>query len=326
MQRILLVITLMLLIGITALTVSFIQYQHTMMQQWRRSGCINLPATPDYLSTERPQDAIAAIDNAHRWERLPELRLPRNFYQLDAIQQQFTLVNLERTARGLHQLTMDANLARMAQGYSEQLRDLNFFSHTSPISGTFRARINSNPTIADHYSFAAENLAGNPVGGIGPLYEYMYDDAAEGCAHRRNILNPDLAFIGIGLVPSQLYGTISVQEFLMPAPWNPYRGSSASAVFPAVPTISISAYTDTPRTLIYFHASVQKNADVARITWFLDRVTRPMQRGASWVLDLRRLSPGQHTIFAYAVNDMQEYGVASYNLFVTSCQSTCISL
>ena len=48
----------------------------------------------------------------------------------------------------------------MALGYSRQLSNLHFFSHTSPISGTFTNRVDRNPAIANHYSLAAENLAG----------------------------------------------------------------------------------------------------------------------------------------------------------------------
>lgn len=74
-------------------------------------------------------------------------------------------------------LRMDTTLSQIAQAYSQQLHDFNFFAHTSPISGSFADRINSNPAIYNHYRLAAENLAGNPVASIGAMYEYLYNDA-----------------------------------------------------------------------------------------------------------------------------------------------------
>jgi uncharacterized protein YkwD len=83
------------------------------------SGCTDIPASPDYLSTNSEQDAIAAINNARQLEQLHPLHLPANFYRLDPTQQQFLLVNLERTDRSLRPLQMDANLSQMAYAYSK---------------------------------------------------------------------------------------------------------------------------------------------------------------------------------------------------------------
>jgi hypothetical protein len=198
-------------LSITSLIMSY--QQHTA-RAFVHGGCFNIPATPNYLDTDRADDAIAAINHARFFERLPPLRLPNNFYQLDAARQQFVLVNLERTDRGLRPLMMNSVLATMARGYSAQLSRLHFFSHTSPISGTFGQRINSNPAIARRYALAEENLAGNPVAGIGPIYEYMYNDVDEGCGHRLNILEPSVTLIGIGVVEDSTYGSISAQEML----------------------------------------------------------------------------------------------------------------
>jgi len=204
----------MCLLSIALLTASFTGYQRTIAQMIQYGSCVNIPATPDYLSSHSSEDAIAAINHARQFEHLLPLRLPSNFYSLDAAQEQFVLVNLERTGRGLRPLQMNAVLSTMAQNYSEQLSQFHFFSHTSPISGTFTQRLNSNPAIAHKYSLAAENLAGNPVAGIGPIYEYMYNDAQEHCGHRQNILTPSLTLVGIGVVPDSTYGSISAQEFL----------------------------------------------------------------------------------------------------------------
>ncbi|HZT99655.1 MAG TPA: hypothetical protein VFA10_08360, partial [Ktedonobacteraceae bacterium] len=67
---------------------------------------------------------------------------------------------------------------------------------------------------AHNYSLAEENLAGNPVAGVGPMYEYMYNDAQEACGHRRNILAPGVTLVGIGVVHDRTYGSLSTQEFI----------------------------------------------------------------------------------------------------------------
>jgi uncharacterized protein YkwD len=214
MQRLLLCFSSVCLLSIALLTASFTGYQQTLAQAHQPGMCMNIPATPNYLRSRSPEDAIAAINHARQFEHLRPLRLPRNFYSLNAQQKQFVLVNLERTDRGLRPLHMSAILTTIARNYSRQMSWYHFFSHTSPISGTFAQRINSNPAIAHSYSLAAENLAGNPVAGIGPIYEYMYNDAQEACGHRQNILKPSLTLVGIGIVPDSTYGSISTQEFL----------------------------------------------------------------------------------------------------------------
>ena len=201
---------------------TLLYYHHHIATLNYTGQCIDIPAYPDYLSSGKATDAIAAINNARAIEHVHALHLLANFYQLSAVQQQFVLVNLERTDRKLPPLQLDVVLSQMAQAYSQQMLDQHFFSHTSPTSGTFADRINANPLLAHHYQMVAENLAGNPVAAVGPIYEYMYDDASEACGHRQNILDPHLQFIGIGLVMGSTYGSISTQEFLGSAPWNPY--------------------------------------------------------------------------------------------------------
>lgn len=274
----------------------------------QHGGCVNIAAIPDYLNSNNPHDAIQAINYAHQLEHLPALRLPTNFYQLGPIQQQFLLLNQERTERKLQPLRMDATLSQIAQAYSRQMRDLNFFAHTSPIGGSFADRINSNPDIDNHYRVAAENLAGNPVAGIGPIYEYMYDDAVEACGHRDNILGPNLQLVGIGLVFGSPYGSISAQEFLASAPWNPYTGAVLQQV---TPSISIKADVS-KQGVIQFTAQQNGDDSLVRITWFLDSIDKPLYVGKMWAIERKHLPVGKHTILVYGVDSVQNYAVARY--------------
>ena len=308
---------LLLLIIILAVTIGVLLFRHynsTAVVSSMSGGCVDIVASPDYLSSGNAHDAIAAINNAHQVEHLPPLRLPANFYQLNPAQQQFLLVNFERTARGLRSLRMDPNLAQMARGYSKQLLNLHFFAHTSPISGTFSDRMNGNLAIANHYSQAAENLAGNPVPGIGSMYEYMYDDSAEACGHRLNILNPALTVVGINWLQGSIYGSISAQEFLTPAAWNPYVGSTPQIITPQV-SISVSTPAAGSR-ILQCQARVQDTMGIERITWFLDSLSNPLHTGTSLTLDTRKLSPGKHTLLVYAVDGEQNYASASYIIVI----------
>lgn len=321
MRKVLVVSLLFVMVILAFGTVSL--YQHRPSAH-TPGGCIDISANPDYLSSGSSHDAIAAINNARQDEQLRPLRLPAKFYQLDPSQQQFVLLNLERTDRGLKPLQMDANLSQMALAYSIQLRDLHFFSHTSPIAGTFGDRINSNPAIADHYSLAAENLAGNPVPGVGPIYEYMYDDSIENCGHRHNILNPALTLVGINWVHGGQYGSLSAQEFLTPAPWSPYIGSTTTAstlaiapqtptpIVPITPQLTISVSPATQNHMLQYQSLAIDPLAVTRITWFLDSLSHPLAIGPLLTLDMRRLPAGKHSLLVYAVDIEGNFGMARY--------------
>jgi len=276
------------------------------------TGCVDIPASPDYLSTTSEADAIAAINNAHAQENLPPLRLPANYYHLVPPQQQLILLNIERTDRRLPPLQMDAALSQMALGYSRQLSNLHFFSHTSPISGTFVDRMVNNPATANHYSLAAENLAGHSVAGAGPIYDYMYDDSVENCGHRLNILDPKLTLVGINWVRGGQYGSVSAQEFLTSAGWNPYSRPSPDTIAPSV----VLGPPLLEGSLLSCRTLVGDNVGVVRITWFLDRLGNQPSLGPALTLDVGHLSPGRHTLLMYAVDGALNYSTASCTFIV----------
>ena len=304
------IIALMLILLVLAAGVTLIRRQQPVAVS--ASGCVDIPASPDYLSSNSEADAIAAIDNAHAGEKLPPLRLPANYNRLGPPQQQLILLNLERTDRGLPPLEMDAALSQMALGYSRQLSNLHFFSHTSPISGTFTDRMENNPATANHYSLAGENLAGNPVAGAGSIYEYMYDDVAESCGHRLNILDPSFTLVGINWVRDSEYGSISAQEFLASTAQNPYTRPSPDTIAPQVVTGQpiLEGYILTCRAL------AGDNVGVVRITWFLDRVGNQPSLGPILVLDVSHLSPGRHTLLVYAADGALNYSMASCTFLI----------
>ena len=277
------------------------------------ASCTNVPASPDYLDSGSLDDAIAAINNARALEHVHPLHLPQNFAQLDAVQQQFVLVNLERTDRGLRPLRLDSNLSQIASNYSKQLRNLNFFSHSSPISGSFVERIDSNKAIAGHYSYVGENIAGNPVASAGAMYEYMYDDVDDSCNHRANILNTQLDLVGIGVVMGGEYGSMSAQEFLGSASWNHYRGM---APVKAAPSLKVNIKVNARQGVVNLSSGAHSSINITRITWFVDGLHGLSHRGSTWNLPLRNLKHGTHTIYTYAVDGQQTYPVTQRQLKV----------
>jgi uncharacterized protein YkwD len=275
--------------------------------------CPDLAPSPNYYTDGSEQTAIEAINHARADEGLPPLNLPGDYWQLSPSQQQFTLVNLERASRGLAALQWDANLAEIATSYSQQMAQLHFFSHTSPISGDFQTRLNDNPAVAGHYTSIAENIAGNWAPAAGAVYEYLYHDAAEQCAHRQNILNPAFTLIGIGVVSGGPWGAMSAEELLAPAPDNPYAGAVPDTT---PPTISISSTLNQAQTTLHLTAHAGDNQGIANIIWYLDGIGHQSHQGANWTITAATLPPGQHTLAAYAIDDSQHYATATLALTV----------
>ena len=275
--------------------------------------CPDQTPSPNYYADGSEQTAIAAINHARAGEGLPPLNLPGNYWQLPPNQQQFTLVNLERTSRGLAALHWDDNLAEIATSYSQQMAQLSFFSHTSPISGDFQTRLNDNPAVAGHYTSIAENIAGNWAPAAGAVYEYLYHDAAEQCAHRLNILNPAFTLIGIGVVSGGPWGALSAEELLAPAPDAPYTGAAPDTT---PPTIRISTTLNQAQKTLSLTAHAGDNQGIANIIWDRDGIGHQSHQGADWTITTATLPPGQHTLTVYAVDDSQHYATASLTLTV----------
>lgn len=116
-----------------------------------------------------------------------------------------SLINAERRARGLEELSVDPDLVRLARMRAEDMRDKGYFSHYSPTYGWpydmerqagIRARV-----------MGAENLA--QARDVDRAHMMLM--ASSG--HRANLLNPAHDSIGVAVVPIP-YGVLVVQLFL----------------------------------------------------------------------------------------------------------------
>ncbi len=109
------------------------------------------------------------------------------------------LVNKERTQRGLKALTQDWELSRVARYKSQDMKDNNYFSHTSPIYGSPFQMMKS---FGITYKTAGENIA---MGYKTP--EAVVNGWMNSSGHRANILNSSFTRIGVGYVQNGNYWT-----------------------------------------------------------------------------------------------------------------------
>jgi uncharacterized protein YkwD len=99
-------------------------------------------------------------------------------------------INQERQRSGAPALAEDARLARVAQAYAQELRELGIFAHVSPRSGDLKARLKR---AGYPFTSAAENLA------QGPSALQAQALATHSPAHRRAMLDPQYTRCGVGV-------------------------------------------------------------------------------------------------------------------------------
>ncbi|MFJ5768962.1 CAP domain-containing protein [Psychrobacillus sp. NPDC093180] len=119
------------------------------------------------------------------------------------IQQVVDLVNSERAKAGLQALQIDAKLTESAQAKSQDMKNKNYFSHTSP---TYGSPFDQMKSLGISYKSAGENIAM----GQRTASEVM-DAWMKSPGHKANILNPSYTHIGVGLSDSGYYWT---QQFI----------------------------------------------------------------------------------------------------------------
>lgn len=109
------------------------------------------------------------------------------------------LVNVERRKNGLSELTHDWQLSRVARYKSQDMKDKNYFAHTSPTYGSPFQMIKS---FGISYKSAGENIA---KGYASP--KAVVDGWMNSPGHRANILNSSFTHIGVGYVAGENYWT-----------------------------------------------------------------------------------------------------------------------
>jgi len=116
------------------------------------------------------------------------------------------LVNAERAKYGLKSLLWDAKLAEVARIKSMDMRDKNYFSHTSPTYGSpFEMMKNFGIT----YNYAGENIAAGQTTPETVVQAWMNSEG-----HRKNILNPNYTHLGVGYASGGAYKHYWTQMFI----------------------------------------------------------------------------------------------------------------
>lgn len=115
-----------------------------------------------------------------------------------------TLLNQSRRENGLPPLTFDSTLQRVARAHSEEMFQLGYFAHDSPVSGSPFARMKaagvSEPAMGENLAYA-------------PSVEVAERGLMRSPGHRANILSPDFSKVGIGVVVAPNGSKMFTQDF-----------------------------------------------------------------------------------------------------------------
>lgn len=127
--------------------------------------------------------------------QIPSLGASVREYETEVIR----LVNDIRVRNGLKKLTENWELSRVARYKSQDMHDLGYFSHTSPVYGSPFDMIRN---FGLSYRTAGENIA---RGYKTP--EAVVNGWMNSSGHRANILNSSFTQTGVGYVPDGSYWT-----------------------------------------------------------------------------------------------------------------------
>lgn len=104
------------------------------------------------------------------------------------------LVNVERSKRGLRELSFNTQLSNVATLKSQDMINKNYFSHTSP---TYGSPFDMMKKFNISYRAAGENIAMGQRTPAEVVNAWMNSKG-----HRENILNPNFTDIGVGVAKS----------------------------------------------------------------------------------------------------------------------------
>lgn len=104
------------------------------------------------------------------------------------------LLNSDRAAYGLPALTLDPELCRIARLKSQDMRDNQYFAHTSPTYGDIREMLDR---FGYSYAAAGENIAHHAT------VEKSQAALISSPGHRKNILSTTYTRMGIGIAQDQ---------------------------------------------------------------------------------------------------------------------------
>jgi uncharacterized protein YkwD len=130
------------------------------------------------------------------------------YHESDADEQtMLSQLNQTRTEHGLAPLKDDPELRQLAVAHSEEMLNLGYFSHVSPLSGSPTDRAKAANV---EYTAFGENLA------YAPTIDVAERGLMRSASHRANILSPDFTRVGIGVIVTSFGTRMVTQEFAGP--------------------------------------------------------------------------------------------------------------
>lgn len=183
-------------------TISFAQQIHTVV-----------PGDTLWKISVRYKVGLSEIISANQQFKNPNLIYPGqkvNIPDLSTVKsienQVIQLTNQERAKNGLKPLAADWQLSRVARYKSVDMRDKNYFSHTSP---TYGSPFNMIQSFGVTYRSAGENIAAGQRTPSEVVQSWMNSPG-----HRKNILNASYTHIGVGHASGGSYGHYWTQMFI----------------------------------------------------------------------------------------------------------------
>lgn len=122
-------------------------------------------------------------------------------------QQMLDLINTARMENGLAALKLDPELQQVALAHSQEMLELGYFSHVSPLKGSPTDRLNAANVV---YTAAGENIA------YAPSVDVAQRGLMRSEGHRANILSDQFTRVGIGVEVTPFGTRMYTQEFAGP--------------------------------------------------------------------------------------------------------------
>lgn len=159
-----------------------------------------VPSTPTNTTTTSPAATNPTTTPAPAATSIPPVAALTADEQL-----MVDMINQERLAAGLNPVVADLRLTAVGRTKALDMKDNNYFSHTSPTYGSPWAMMQmAGITVR----WAGENISGNKsvAASMAALMQSP--------GHRANILDPRFTHVGVGIAYGTAYGNLYVQEFL----------------------------------------------------------------------------------------------------------------
>jgi hypothetical protein len=241
-------------------------------------------ADPATLNWSSDQAIQMNFTNARAAEGCPPLTLPAGFAAMSPQEQMLSLLNSERTVRGLPALKLDSTLlSRIALNHNKEMVQYRYFDHSSPINLSASSRVTVNPALAFPKSGGAAENIGAQRNSAETVYGWMYFDGAgsrnlsckvatdSGCwGHRRTILG-NYNWVGIDVtlnaVGSQ-WGNYETAVFVLAPDYTP--PATADTTPPQMGPISFSGGTATV-TGIDTHPT-NGTAGITQVVFYVNQV------------------------------------------------------